>query len=754
MVRSGPRQLGLMAGWDTAGRPIRATIIALGLLAGVAFGLQVIVLASASRWGWAANPAWVVAGLAACTGMVVGGSRLGGYPVARESWILWGLGAGCWTVGVAVAASLPAGQEGARAAFWFLALPLFYIFTCLRRVPRITLFVLFMLDAVPVVLLLLALTLPAQHPGYGLVFAGLFTGLYLLMAASSIQILGIHENVRQSPRTYLFTLAFCVLGFASLFGAPQGARPGNVLALWSGAAWTLGLLMLTVAAMIRMLQPSQFVTLLPAERQTGPHAVPPTVAVFGLITLVVVGPHQSLMLRGFLLTAAVILLIRICLVYQQAVRLITEVVNSRERLRKLAEVTSLLKSLVLDELLESFCRSAQEVLGARFAVFGIAGDDCVFSRLVAPDPDPLAGPDGDRPGLNMLPPEMLLRPASPVRLTEPTRDPQAAGFPPGYCPAEGFLGVPVAVGGTGYGMLYLAGKRGGFSEEDESLAELLAISGGYAIVNAALYAESKSQQQLLATQNDSLRELDKMKDEFIALVSHELRTPLTSIIGYVELLRDDASEARDPAYQRFAEIIDRNAQRLLRLVKDLLFLSHLQTGKMEMDMRDADLGDIVIRAVEDAQSRAQDRHIDLSVSVTPARPLRCDPGRIAQVVDNLITNALKFTPAGGRVAVSSAPQRDGILIEVADTGVGISPADQARIFDSFFRSASATKRGIPGTGLGLTITKAIADAHNARITIDSGEGTGTTFGIWIPSQPTHNLPDPDRAANPKAASRS
>jgi signal transduction histidine kinase len=584
------------------------------------------------------------------------------------------------------------------------------------------------------------------------VFAGLFTGLYLLMAANSIQILGIHENVRQSPRTYLFTLAFCVLGFASLFGAPQGARTGNVLALWSGAAWTLGLLLLTVAAMIRMLQPSQFVTLLPAERQTGPHAVPPTVAVFGLITLVVVGPHQSLMLRGFLLTAAVILLIRIYLVYQQLVRLITEVVNSRERLRKLAEVTSLLKSLVLDELLETFCRSAQEVLGARFAVFGIAEDDCAFSHLVAPDPEPRAGPDGDRLGPNMLPPGMLLRPASPVRLTGPTRDPQAAGFPPGYCPAEGFLGVPVAVGGTGYGMLYLAGKRGGFSGEDESLAELLAISGGYAIVNAALYAESKSQQQQLATQNDSLRELDKMKDEFIALVSHELRTPLTSIIGYVELLRDEASQAHDPAYQRFAEVIDRNAQRLLRLVKDLLFLSHLQTGKMEMDMCDADLGDIVSRAVEDAQSRARNGHIDLSVSVTPARPLRCDPGRIAQVVDNLITNALKFTPAGGRVTVSFAPQRDGILIEVADTGVGISPADQARIFDSFFRSASATKRGIPGTGLGLTITKAIADAHNARITIDSGEGTGTTFGIWIPCQPTHNLSDRDRAVNPAQGS--
>jgi two-component system, sensor histidine kinase and response regulator len=255
-------------------------------------------------------------------------------------------------------------------------------------------------------------------------------------------------------------------------------------------------------------------------------------------------------------------------------------------------------------------------------------------------------------------------------------------------------------------------------------------------VTAQITAEHAVAQQArdLSAQNERLRELDGLKDEFIALISHELRTPLTSIIGNVELLKDECASGLNPG--QLVEVIERNAQRLLRLIGDLLFLSQIQAGRMAVELRIADLADIAAQAVEEMRLEAQRKHIDLVLSAAAVPSFAVDPARIAQLLGNLISNAVKFTPAGGKVEVRLGTMEEQAVLTVTDTGVGIAEADRERIFERFFRTATATQQAIQGTGLGLTISKAIVEAHNGTITVDSDEGHGSTFTICLPLSPS------------------
>jgi PAS domain S-box-containing protein len=262
--------------------------------------------------------------------------------------------------------------------------------------------------------------------------------------------------------------------------------------------------------------------------------------------------------------------------------------------------------------------------------------------------------------------------------------------------------------------------------------EIIGTFGISRDVTAQITAEEAltRQTQQLSMQNERLRELDEMKDGFIGLVSHELRTPLTSIIGYVRLLRD--KRVSELHADQYADVIQRNSQRLLRLVEDLLFLSQNHPGKMAVELRSADLGEIAARAVEEMRPEAQRKHIDLALSASNAPRLPVDATRMAQLLGNLISNAVKFTPDGGRVRVEVGTGADQAVLTVTDTGVGIPAADRERIFDRFFRSAIATRQAIPGTGLGLTIARDIVAAHDGTITVESDEGHGSTFEIRLP----------------------
>jgi PAS domain S-box-containing protein len=235
-------------------------------------------------------------------------------------------------------------------------------------------------------------------------------------------------------------------------------------------------------------------------------------------------------------------------------------------------------------------------------------------------------------------------------------------------------------------------------------------------------------------QNERLRKLDRMKDEFIALVSHELRTPLTSICGYLELLlaNDEGVEVPDERLG-WLKVIDRNAERLLRLVEDLLLTAQASAGNLALDTAELDVAGVVELAVQAGAPVATARGIELTCTTEPLPPASGDRLRIGQVVDNLLSNALKFTPSGGSVEVRAYPRGRSIRIEIADTGVGVPEAEQEHLFDRFFRARRAQEDAVPGVGLGLSIAKAIVEAHKGRISMESREGAGTTFYVDLPA---------------------
>ena len=256
----------------------------------------------------------------------------------------------------------------------------------------------------------------------------------------------------------------------------------------------------------------------------------------------------------------------------------------------------------------------------------------------------------------------------------------------------------------------------------------------------AFEVEREQMREELAVQNEQLRELDVMKDEFVALVSHELRTPLTAIQGYAELVTDGTAGELNDEQRMMLEAISRNSARLFRLINDLLFVAQVNAGKLNVAIEDVDLAAVAAEAVADARPRAEAAEVSLLFECDHAPTVRADRVRLGQVFDNLISNAIKFTPAGGRVGLTVTSVGDDVSIVVTDSGMGMTPEDQQRLFTRFFRTKAAAK--IQGTGLGLSITKAILDAHDGSISVESELGRGTSFTVTVRAS------DPDVSANP------
>ena len=235
------------------------------------------------------------------------------------------------------------------------------------------------------------------------------------------------------------------------------------------------------------------------------------------------------------------------------------------------------------------------------------------------------------------------------------------------------------------------------------------------------YFAEQAQLQL-AEQNAKLRELDSLKDEFVGLVSHELRTPLTSISGYLELLGDPEAGPLNDEQSEFLAIIDRNARRLRTLVDDLLFVARLEAGRLDLKHVEVDPTDVVIHAVDSARPRAADRGVALVVEAEGPAVVIGDADRLAQLLDNLVSNALKFTPRDGSVE-ARLDLRDGhARLQVADSGIGIEQEELGHLFERFYRASTAVSQQVPGTGLGLYISKAIAEAHGGSIEVESEVG--------------------------------
>ncbi|WP_224763524.1 cell wall metabolism sensor histidine kinase WalK [Salinibacterium sp. ZJ70] len=238
---------------------------------------------------------------------------------------------------------------------------------------------------------------------------------------------------------------------------------------------------------------------------------------------------------------------------------------------------------------------------------------------------------------------------------------------------------------------------------------------------------------LVASDETRAIEVARMKDEFVGMISHELRTPLSSILGYLELLRDDPQNPLTEEQQQFLGIAERNAERLLRLGGDLLFTAQVESGHFALETREVDISALIVAAVESARPAADTARVRLRIGGSLDTVIaRVDPVRISQAVDNLVSNALKFTPAEGEVVVTLSQNTRYIVLSVRDTGVGI-PADELdRLFTRFFRASTATRNALPGVGLGLNITKAIVTAHRGRMEVSSEVGVGTEFRMILP----------------------
>jgi two-component system, OmpR family, phosphate regulon sensor histidine kinase PhoR len=223
----------------------------------------------------------------------------------------------------------------------------------------------------------------------------------------------------------------------------------------------------------------------------------------------------------------------------------------------------------------------------------------------------------------------------------------------------------------------------------------------------------------------------RLKDEFVATVSHELRTPLTSIVGYVDVLLEDVSEI-PPDARPFLMTVQRNARRLHRLVDDLLS-DALKLGKAELHLGRISLAGVVRTSAVEAEKMAMQN--GLAFELDSGRSLlevSGDAERLAQVIDNIFNNAIKFTPRGGRVACRILRDGDQAVVQISDTGRGIPPEELEDVFVKFFRSPGVQSDAIPGTGIGLAISKAIVEAHGGTIDLDSMVGVGTTFQIRLP----------------------
>ncbi|CAA9267370.1 MAG: PAS sensor protein [uncultured Blastococcus sp.] len=252
----------------------------------------------------------------------------------------------------------------------------------------------------------------------------------------------------------------------------------------------------------------------------------------------------------------------------------------------------------------------------------------------------------------------------------------------------------------------------------------------------------------VGTDMTEARATERMKDQFVSLISHELRTPLTSILGYLELVLEDGQPLTEEQ-RRYLTTVERNADRLLRLVGDLLFTAQVDAGRFTLEPHDVDLAGVVRAAEETARVAATTAGVDLVVDVPEdGLVVPGDAVRLGQACDNLVSNAVKFTPAGGTVTLSlrsawaaadgtvSAEHRPGTSpvaqLAVSDTGIGIPAGEQGRLFTRFFRASTAQRAAVPGVGLGLAITKAITTAHGGTLDLVSAEGAGTTFALTLP----------------------
>ncbi|TMQ57741.1 MAG: GAF domain-containing protein, partial [Candidatus Eisenbacteria bacterium] len=274
---------------------------------------------------------------------------------------------------------------------------------------------------------------------------------------------------------------------------------------------------------------------------------------------------------------------------------------------------------------------------------------------------------------------------------------------------EGVLGTITALRRSGRG----------FTPDDQEQLSMFASQASIALTNAILYERTK--------------ELDRMKSEFVAVVSHEVRTPLTSIKGSLELLGDERFHVLPPPQKELLSICQANTERLISLINDILDFSKLESSKLSLNFETFDVGRVVPEAVDHIRNLAAMRGITIDVHIEgTAGSVEADPMRVAQVITNLLGNAIKFSPEKGKIEVWARGTEEDVTVDIRDFGRGISQRDLSRLFQRFAQLDSSTTRKAGGTGLGLVISKGIVEQHGGRIWVESTMGMGSTFSFSLP----------------------
>ncbi len=285
-----------------------------------------------------------------------------------------------------------------------------------------------------------------------------------------------------------------------------------------------------------------------------------------------------------------------------------------------------------------------------------------------------------------------------------------------------FTGYPIVVGDRRH---YVDATLVPLFEDDRAVQGMLLFATE---VSARVENERLQQEQI-----ETLRELDRLKGNFINAASHELRTPLTSIMGYAEFLEDQVGGALTRDQQGFVSQIQEGAKRLQRIVDDMLDFARMEAGSFKLVLREADLGLLIHEELTFLQPLLQEARLTLHAELPDERlAVPMDPSRIGQVLRNLLGNAIKFTPAGGQVSITMHAGPDEVHVAISDTGIGISDQHVEMLFQKFFQVDASITREHGGAGLGLSIAKALIEAHGGKLGVESRIESGSTFWFTLP----------------------
>jgi signal transduction histidine kinase len=397
--------------------------------------------------------------------------------------------------------------------------------------------------------------------------------------------------------------------------------------------------------------------------------------------------------------------------------------------RLLSESVALFSERSLDRVLQQVVDSARDVVGAQYAALGVlAPDRASLSQFVTSG---ISQAERDRigalpTGRGLL--GVLIREPRAVRTRDITRHPKRSGFPPHHPPMTSFLGVPIVSHGQVFGNLYLTEKLGApeFDAEDQAIAVLLAAHAAVAIENARLNDEA---QRLLG----QVRDMQRQRDLSFAMMNHELRNALAGVYGWAErLVRGKSPETA----ARAAREVYESAERTITLLNNFLDLTRLDAGKVRPVWRDVDVRSAIEHALSGVRPAAEAKRVQLEVQgVDGGRGLRTDPVRLEQILVNLLSNAVRHGPEGEAVVVRVAALDSEMRFAVSDRGPGIPPDLQTRIFEPFERFDPHS--GV-GTGLGLPVSRRLAEVLGGRLTVESKVGRGATFTLALPLK----APDP------------